>query len=166
MGRINHVLPMAQCHIFIIILSTSYYNFPHLIIPLLDSELLVSGSNFLSHTQHVISFLKNRGHLWKVYIKNRMEYIFLSHNSLFKLQSNLIAVLVALICMLGLPTDGHVILPGMSGREGLSLLSSKFMSDVDTSLYIFKYVISSHKNLLVRLYLLCFIDEEARAHTS
>lgn len=65
--------------------------------------------------------------------------------------------------MLGLPTDGHVTLPRMSRKEGLSLLSSKFMSDVDTSLFIFKYGISSHKNLQVPLYLLCFIDEETRS---
>lgn len=123
----------------------------------------MSGSNFHSHTQNEISFLKNRALIRGLY-KEQNEVHF--PNSLFKPQSTLIAVLIALICMLGLSTDGHVTLPRISRKEGLSLLSAKFLSDVHTSLFISEYGISSHKNLQVPFYLLCFVDEETRVQIS
>lgn len=51
-------------------------------------------------------------------------------------------------------------------ESGLSLLSSKFMSDVDTLLYKLKYIVLSNKNLQVQLYLLFCIDEKAMAQIS
>lgn len=68
--------------------------------------------------------------------------------------------------MLGLPADGHIIVPRMSWSQGLSLLSSKFMSDVDTLLYILKNIISSHYNMQVQLCSLCCIGEEAKTQTN
>lgn len=68
--------------------------------------------------------------------------------------------------MLGPPIDGHVIVSRMSWSQGLSLLSSKFMSVVDTLLHILKYIILSHYNMQVQLYSLFCMGEEAMAPTN